>query len=356
MNVAVPLVLILLFGGAPAHAGVPDSFIDGHAKKHRFSGSIAIRRDRRIVFEKSYGQADIAFEVANSPRTTYRIASITKLFTAVLVMQLHEQGRIDLDKPIRHYLPDYAGAGADTVTIHQLLNHTSGIAGMEQVASAEDAISKGMPVYQLPHTSDQLLERHASGPLVESPGSTFAYNNADYVVLGKVIERVSGQPFDRVLGERILKPLGMTHSGMLRQGDIVKRLAATYFFRSDLGALANDLPVYAENWYAAGAMYSTLADLLAFSDALFEARLVGRESLARMFAPGLDDYGYGLWSYAMTINGKPHAVVKRPGRIMGAQSQLFHMFDPPITIVILGNTDSTDLDEFVAAIARRMVD
>lgn len=130
---------------------------------------------------------------------------------------------------------------------------------------------------------------------------------------------------------------------------------ATYFFREDLKALVNDLPVYPENWYAAGAMYSTVDDVLTFSRALFGTRLLKRETLALMIKPGLDDYGYGVWSYETKINGKPHRVVKRPGQIMGAQSQLYHFLDEDVTIIILSNTGTTNLDELVAEIGKRVV-
>jgi D-alanyl-D-alanine carboxypeptidase len=144
-------------------------------------------------------------------------------------------------------------------------------------------------------------------------------------VLGKIIERAYGQTYEQVLKEKILQPLGMKHTGMLHQSDVIDGLADTYFFREDLKALVNDLPVYPENWYAAGAMYSTVEDVLAFSNALFgSTKLLKKKTLALMVTPGLDDYGYGVWSYETKIDGKKHRVVKRPGQIMGAQSQLYH--------------------------------
>src|ERR1700733_4632134 len=208
----------------------------------------------------------------------------------------------------------------------------------------------------MPHTSDQLLTKYSSGHLISVPGKVFNYNNADYVVLGKIIEHLYGEPYEKVLRERILQPLKMNDSGMLRQGDIINGLANTYFYRDDRKVLSNDLPAYPENWYAAGAMYSTTDDLMKFSNALFGLKLIKQATLDLMIKPGLDDYGYGLWSYATTLKGKKHPVVKRPGSIMGAQSQFFHVLDQDITIIILGNTGTTDSDVFVAEIAKRAVD
>jgi CubicO group peptidase (beta-lactamase class C family) len=177
------------------------------------------------------------------------------------------------------------------VTIHQLLNHTSGLDNIDKVKSAKDAVSNGMPLYQSPITSEQLFAKCCSGPLVNAPGKVFDYNNADYIVLGKLIEQPYGKPYDQVLNERIVYPLGLTSTGMMTQYAIIDNLADTYFLREDLKALANDLPVYPENWYAAGSMYSTPDDLLKFANALFGLRLLNKATLDLMIKPGLDDYG-----------------------------------------------------------------
>ena len=332
-----------------------ESFVAAYAKEHNFNGSILVQEDGKISFAKSYGLANRPFKVPNTIQTKYKVASITKLFTSVLVLRLHEQGKVDLQKTIGTYLPDYAGEGAGKVTLHQLLNHTSGLANFDTVKDMETALKSGIPTYQTPYTSDQLLAKFCSGKLVNVPGKVFDYNNADYIVLGKIIERVHGKPYEQVLRDEILLPLKLADTGMLHQSDILDGLADTYFFRDDLKALVNDLPVYPENSYAAGAMYSTVDDILAFSNALFGAKLLKKESLALLATPGLDDYGYGVWTYETKIGDKKHRVVKRPGRIMGAQTQLYRFLDEDVTVIILSNTGTTDLDEFVAEIGKRVV-
>lgn len=348
-------VALLLSQSLWAQPTTPDAFIADYAKEHNFNGSILVQKGGSTTYTKSFGLANRSFQVPNTNQTKYWIASITKLFTAALVLGLHEQGKVDLQKTIGTYLPDYSGEGAGKVTLHQLLNHTSGLANFDTVKDMETAVKSGIPNYQTPYTSDQLLAKYCSGKLVNTPGKVFDYNNADYIILGKIVERVYGKPYEQVLRERILQPLKLESTGMLHQSDIVAGLADTYFFRDDLKALVNDLPVYPENWYAAGGMYSTAADVLAFSNALFGGKLLKEETLALMIKPGLDDYGYGLWSYETTIDGRKHRVVKRPGQIMGAQSQLYHFLDDGVTIVILSNTGTTDLDEFVAEIGKRVV-
>ena len=331
-----------------------ERFITSYAEKNNFSGSILIQKNGRTIYARSFGFANLKFNVPNTNQTKYKIASITKLFTAVLILQLQEQGKIDLDSSIKAYLPHYVGEGAEKVTVNQLLRHTSGIDNIDKVKTAKDAIEGGLPVYQTPYTSDELVRKFCSGPLVNIPGKVFDYNNADYIILGKIIERIYGDTYESVLSKRILQPLKLMNTGMLHQSDILPGLADTYFSREDLKRLANDLPVYPENWYAAGAMYSTANDLLKFSNALFNNKILKPETLALMLKPELDDYGYGVWVYKMKIGNNKPTIVKRPGAIMGAQSMLFHVLDQNVTIIILSNTDAVSLDEFAAKISVRI--
>ena len=349
------LVCVLVLSAASnivAQSSVLNRFVTDYAKKHDFNGTVLVRKNGRNRFERSFGFANFKFKVPDTNTTKYKIASITKAFTAVLILQLREEGKLDLNKTIKTYLPAYAGEAGDKSTVHQLLNHTSGIDNFDKVKSAEDAMQNGFPTYQKPYTSDQLLAKFCSGPLVNQPGKTFDYNNADYIILGKIIEAIEGKSYETVLKVRIFDPLGLKETGMLTQGQILEGLADTYFFRDDIKLLVNDFPVYPENWYAAGSMYSTANDLMQFANALFGKKLLKKESLDLMFTPGLDDYGYGVWAYDTKVDGKSYRVVKRPGQIMGAQTQLYHFLDKDITVVILSNTGTTDLDAFVAEIGK----
>lgn len=331
-----------------------EEFIADYAKQHDFHGTIAVARQGKRTYARSFGLANLAFQVPNTVDTRYKIASITKLFTSVLILQLRDRGKLDLQRTIKTYLPGYAGPAGDRVMVHQLLNHTSGLDNLDKVKSAAEAFRDGLPVYQAPWTTEQLVAKFCSGPLVHPPGSTFDYNNADYILLGKIIEQRTGKPYEQVLKEQILDPLRLVGTGVVHHRDVIPALADTYFVDDDK-RLMRDLPVYPENWYAAGAMYSTTDDLLAFASALFSGTLVSAASLALLIKPGLDDYGYGAWTYDATIAGKRYHIVKRPGRIMGAQGQLYHVMAPDITIVILSNVGNTDLDDFVAQIGKRAV-
>jgi D-alanyl-D-alanine carboxypeptidase len=331
-------------------------FIDSFANKNNFNGTILIAQNSKTVYRKSFGFANFAFKVPNTTDTKYKVASITKAFTAVLILQLYEQGKIDLEKPITTYLPDYKGPAGDKVRVKELLNMTSGIRNMEDGITLESALKNGMPQFQLPHTPDEMLAGYCSDTLVSTPGTRFDYNNADYIILGKIIERTTGKTYEDALKEKILKPLYMSNSGMISQEKIIDKLADTYFYRDTSKMLTNDLPVYINNWYAAGAMYSTADDIAKFSDALFGRKLLKQETLNQMFTSGHGEYGFGVWVYKdYEINHKMFTIVKRPGRIIGAQAMLFHILENNSTIIILSNTGTVSLDKFAANIARQII-
>lgn len=332
-------------------------YIDSFAIAKNFNGTVLIARKGKPVFTKSYGFANQQFKVPNTPGTRYKIASITKAFTSVLILQLYEQGKIDLTKTINTYLPDYKGEGAAKVTVEQLLNMTSGIANMDEGVTLESALKNGIPHYTIPRTTDDMLTLFSSGKLKTEPGKVFDYNNADYIILGKIIEKVTGKSYDENLHTNILQPLQMSNSGIVYQQPIIDKLADTYYMSPTQNALVNDLPVYIENWYASGAMYATVADVLKFSNALFGRKLLKQSTLDKMFVSGLGEYGYGVWVYKnYDIHKKMYTIIKRPGSIMGAQTMLFHILGDNSTIIILSNAGTVDMDNFAAKVAERVMD
>ena len=351
----IALCLALCPAAAPATVASATRYAAAEGAKRGLDGTVVIKKDGAAAWSQSFGLADRAFAVPMRADTRLRIASITKLFTSAMIMQLADEGRLDVSKPVGSYLPDLPG-DARGVTIHQLLNHTSGIAQYDKVASLEQALVEGVPNYQKPMTTAQMLAACCTGELVAKPGSKFDYNNADYLLLGRIIERLDGRPYEQSLKTRILAPLGLKDSGIAYHAALIARLAPTYFLRPDTKTWMNDLPMYFENADAAGAMYSTPADVARFAEALFGGRLLKPASLQRLLAPGLDDYGYGLWSYDFKRKGKTYRVAKRPGSIMGANTVLYRLIDQKLTIVILANSNEVDLDEFAQRIAERLVD
>lgn len=346
------IMAMLVAAAVPARAQPAlEAAIHAATRSGDFNGVILVTEQGRVRYRRAFGLADRAFAAPATSDTRYRVGSVTKLFAATLILQLAQEGRLSLDAPIRAALPDYPGEGGDRVTIHQLLNHSSGIAQWDRVSSYQEAFANGLEQYQRPLAPDALLRRCCAGPLERPPGEAFAYNNADYFVLGRIVERLTGQSFEEALAARILRPLGLSSTGMLHWDRIVPRLAPTYFWRDDRRMLVPDMPVYFENWYAAAGMYSTVGDLATFADALYGGRLLRPDMLRRLLAPGLDDYGYGLWSYSVTREGRSWRVAKRPGSVMGANAVLYRLLDRDANIVLLANTSRADLDVFAQRIA-----
>jgi CubicO group peptidase (beta-lactamase class C family) len=161
-----------------------------------FMGSVLVVKDGKIIFSKSYGMADVEWDVPNSPTTRFNIASMTKQFTAASILLVEDRGKLRTDDLVKKYLPD-APASWDRITIYHLLTHTSGIPG--------DAAK-----YE-PGTPDKLVFRDR--PLNFQPGEQWAYTNLGYIVLGYLLERISGQTYEAFVRENIFKPLGMNDSG-----------------------------------------------------------------------------------------------------------------------------------------------
>lgn len=348
------LILLVITSGLSGQSPDLGNFVESYVRDHNFSGTILIKQNDRILFHTSYGSAERQFNIPITNETRYKIASVTKIFTSVLIMQLKEKGKIDLDSSVKTYIPDYQGEGANLITIRHLLNHTSGLPYVGP-KSKEDAIEKGMEEFQMPHTIDEAINKYYSHNLVNKPGEVFNYSNGDYIILGKVIENICRKSYKEVLSQQILQPLNMSNSGILFQYNIVENLANSYYTMNDSSGLVNDLPVYIQNWYSAGAMYSTTSDLSKFSIALFTGKLLKQESLRLLLSPGLDQYGFGLWIYDQEKNGKKHKVIKRPGDIMGTRSMFVYLPDEYLSVIILANTDSADLDDFSYQIINQLV-
>jgi D-alanyl-D-alanine carboxypeptidase len=329
------IILCLLFFYNPFIAiysqDVTDSITD-YAVKNNFNGSILIHQNDSIIYSQSFGYANREFDIKNEDSTKFKIASVTKLFTSVLIMQLYEKGNLNLDDKIGKYLPLYNGEGSDKVTIHDLLTATSGLEDMEKY---------GDKVYEKRLTTDTILIDYCSGKLVNKPGKQFYYNNADYVILGKIIESIYEKPFAEVLSTQILKPLHLKNTGLL-QYEIVMGLANSYRYNDSIKMIERDIPYYPENYFSAGGMYSTTYDLKQFSNAVFSGKLISKKSLDVLLTTNLEAYACGLWVFNFWINDSIQPKVAfRPGLIWGTEAMLIRLLDKDISIIILSNMMGT---------------
>jgi CubicO group peptidase (beta-lactamase class C family) len=231
-----------------------------------------VKKDNKDLYLQSFGFMNQQFSIVNTNETKYKIASMTKIFTAALILQLMEQGKLELNKPIKNYLPNYKGEGADKITIHHLLTHSSGMENCEKM---------GTDIYELPLTTDSIITKYCSGKLENPVGKQFSYNNGDYMLLGKIIETLYQKPYITVLKEQILTPFKLKNTDMMIPSKILSNLANTYIWNDSTKIFENDPPFYIENFGAAGGLYSTVSDLGLFTDALF-GKLILKENTLTM--------------------------------------------------------------------------
>ena len=356
----IPLFIVVCLLGQPqVRAAEPSGRtwnLSAELKSSGFSGTVLVSRAQRTVYRRDFGLAERSFGVPVTRKTRFRVASITKLFTSVAILRLVDRGQVDLDAPFFRYLPDYPGPGAEGITVRQLLGHMSGLPQFDTAASFDEAVAAGLPQYQQYRTHRQLLGLCCSKAPVAAPGERFDYNNADYIVLGMMIEAITGHPYMEALEELVLGPAGLTNTGLPTWSQTVPGLARSYFRRPGGKDFENELPFFWENSYAAAGLTSTVNDISRFSDAVFAGNLLSDAARTALMRPAGDEYGLGLWSYSFARHGVVHRVAKRPGSVMGANAMLYRLPDDGLSIVILANSNAVDLDELAQRLANAVLD
>lgn len=332
---SLALLLLIFITANSSFAQQTATQIDELMKKYydygQFNGAILVAEKGKVVYAKGLGLANMEWSMPNQPDTKFRIGSITKQFTATLILQLVEEGKLKLDGKITDYLTDYRKDTGDRVTIHHLLNHTSGIPSYTSRPDFRTAIMRN------PYKITDFVKQLTSGDLEFEPGSKFSYNNSGYVLLGAIIEKVTGKSYETVLTERILKPLGMTNSGYDSTSPLLPKRASGYEKRPSGYVNAPYLDMSLP--YAAGSIYSTVEDLYKWDQALHEGKILSAESRKLMFTPGLSNYGYGIRITDEKI-GKSELktkIIGHGGGINGFNSLLTRAVDKGQTVVILDN-------------------
>lgn len=316
-----------------------DALLARYQELGLFNGSALVADRGQVVLKKGYGLANMEWGIPNTPDTKFRLGSITKQFTATLIMQLVEQGQIDLAAPVTRYLPNYPSRTGDQVTIHQLLNHTSGIVGYTEIptfgATARNPYTPAKFVDELFSKLDLLFE----------PGTKFSYSNSGYFLLGEILERVTGQPYEKVLQERIFAPVGMNDSGYDSTQPLLSKRAAGYDKRFD-GSYVNTTYIDMTQPYAAGSLFSTVDDLYRWDQVLYTEKMLSAISKERMFTPGLSNYGYG-WE----IRHKDGVTtVEHGGGINGFNTLITRNPESRRLIVLLNNTGGAPLSQIADSI------
>lgn len=326
---AVTLILALVLSAASAFAQAPvarmEQIINSYVSAGTFMGTVLVARDGAIVLDKAYGMANLELDVPNTPDTKFRLGSVTKQFTAAAILLLEERGKLKIDERVKAYVPNTPMAW-DRITVFNLLTHTAGIPNF---TASPDYNSIKLTLRGAGDAVASFRDR----PLDFGPGEQMSYSNSGYLVLGDIIERVSGQSYEDFIAENIFKPLGMKDSGYDSNTAIIKHRANGYIRRQagyvNAGYIHMSIP------HAAGALYSTTRDLLKWEEALFAGKVVSKASLDRMTTPFKNDYALGLTS---SID-KGRRVIQHGGSIDGFNTFLAYYPETRTVIVALSNVN-----------------
>ena len=311
-----------------------DEILSLYQKYGQFNGSALVADNGKVIYKKGFGLANMEWNIPNAPDTKFRLGSITKQFTATLILQLVEQGKIKLDGKLTDYLPDYRKDTGAKVTIHNLLSHTSGIPSYTSLPGFFQNVSRN------PYTVDEFIKKYASGDLEFEPGTKFVYDNSGYFLLGAIIEKVTGKPYEQVLKENIFDPLGMKNTGYDHWDTIISK-RATGYSRSARGfqtAAYLDMSIP----YAAGSLYSTVEDLYLWDQALYGEKILSAKSKELMFKPNLNNYGYGFVITNATFPPPTTLqvpVIQHNGGINGFNTVIVRMTNDKRLIVLLDNAE-----------------
>ncbi len=316
-----------------------DSYLKRLAAADVFSGSVLVAKNGKPIFQNSYGLASKAYNVPNRVNTKFNLGSMNKMFTAVAIAQLVEQGKLSFDDTVGKVLPDYPNKEvAAKVTLHHLLTHTSGLSDYFTPKFFETSKDRFKSVKDyLPLFVDQ--------PLLFQPGDRMSYSNAGFMLLGAIIEKVSGQDYFTYVREHIYKPAAMNDTDAYELDHDTPNLAIGYTSQDENGNYvpgprANNLFSHVVKGGPAGGGFSTAPDLLKFANALLGDKLISRryrEILTTgkvVFAPGIK-YGYGF--ICSEING--HKVIGHSGGFLGINSELDIHLDTGYTLIVMSNYD-----------------
>lgn len=333
----VASLLAINAAGAQAQSQAPsssltarlDAAVAAHYNAEEPGAVVLVARDGKTLLRKGYGLADIDRRIPMDPSMALRIGSVTKQFTAAAILMLEEQGKLRLDDEVTRYLPGFNTHG-QTITIEHLLTHTSGVYNYSRKHDFTDS-------QHLEASVDQLIASFKDEPLDFSPGTRWAYSNSGYVLLGAIIEKVSGEAYADFIHTRILAPLGMEHSAY--EGRDARALPRATGYAREKGVLVRAAPLSPSKTYAAGALVSTVDDLARWDGAIGAGKLLKPASWQKMasayrLADGRSSgYGYG-WETGK-LQGLP--MVAHGGNTNGYSTYIMRVPGERLFVAVLSN-------------------
>ena len=291
--------------------------------------SILVAKKGEIVYQGSVGKANLELDIPMRVDHVHRIGSITKQFTAVAILMLMEQGKLDIQDEITKYIPDYPTNGK-TITIEHLLTHTSGIKSMTGMSTFGEIMAKDM-------TTTEMMDYFKDEPMDFEPGEQFLYNNSGYYLLGVIIEKISGMSYADFIQKNIFDKVGMDNSYYGSQQMVIPNRASGY--GKDGDSYVNSQPISMTLPYAAGSLLSTVGDLYKWNRALLTDKIIKQSTLQKAYVPYLlkdgeaTEYGYG-WGISKQFDKK---VIEHGGGIPGFLTQAIFVPEDDVFVAIFSN-------------------
>jgi len=314
----------------------PSSLLEKFISDNVAVGAVAgYAVDGEILWQSAVGYADKKKRTPFKISTITRVASVVKLFTAVAVMQLVEQGLVNLNDPIHKYISDFPKSKLGAITVKQLLNHTSGIGGYK---SAKEAQTKK----EYPTLTDA-MNVFKNRKLLFKPGIQYSYSTYGYVVLGVLIERVSGDSYENYMQKNILDKAGMKNTGIEKFGVQISNKSNLYH-RNRKGKIKNSFANNLSNRIPGGGFYTTLEDMFKFGNAIINNLLISQKTLTSMFEnnglkKGGNAHGIGWFMYAQKPNNS--AVIGHSGEQTGCSAQLMIVPKSKTVVMVMANTSGS---------------
>jgi CubicO group peptidase (beta-lactamase class C family) len=322
-------------------------YMQERARVMGFSGAVLVARGGQPVFRQSYGLANHEFSIPNTPRTKFRVGSVSKQFTSAAILLLEQRGKLKLTDPVSKHLPDWPRPWGE-VTIHHLLSHTAGLPRLTTQALLDvSAFSRATPS-PFQKLGDLFKDGEELQPLDFKPGENWAYSNVGYIMLSMIIEKVAGKSYCDFVSEEMFRPLNMTNTGCEDPSTLLMQRASGYTRINE--RLTNASYVDMRFAVGAGSIYSTPDDLLLWNSALDSSRLLNASEKEKLFTPVKNDYGYGWWIQ----NKSNHKVEWHGGNLSGFVAQITRYPSEQLFIVVLSNVWSGPDRSQVRAIANEL--
>lgn len=302
-----------------------DEYLVSAANIFKFNGTALVAEKGKILLQKGYGYKSFSNNSLNNSNSIYEIGSLTKPFTAAIIVKLQEEGELSIHDKLNKYFPSLKNG--EKITIENLLTHTSGLKNYTDIIGPEDSAIITNPV-----PKERILDIFQNKPLEFKPGTKFSYCNSGYFLLGMIIEKVTGTKYEQVVRNRIFDPLNMKNSGFDFKN--LKDTAKTQGYSvlnkyNKIESISVDSTVY----YSAGAMYSTTGDLYNWAKAIAEKKLLTEDSWKQIFTPFKNSYGYG-W-YIDSLIGK--SCIRHEGGFLGFMSDFYYYPQEDVSIILLTN-------------------